>query len=355
MGSIASAIESSPWVALGVFVVAAVLVWRSGTSLSRWTDLLADRMGLGEVFAGVVLLGVATSLPEVATTATAATRGAAQLAGSNLLGGLAMQIAILAVVDFFGVRDRALTFFAPSSALLMQGVMLIGMIALTAMAMVADPLVVGWVSGWSIVLGLGYFLSIYLIYKYEGNPRWEPLGEIAEAPKSADKLRAEQRSHYEDSSTLALVGRFALAAGGVLVGGYFVATSGEALAEQSGLGHSFIGASLVAIATSLPELSTVAGAVRLGAYGMAVSNILGTNTLELGLFLPADLLYREGPIYSELGDPEMFLAMLGILISAIYLWGVLERKDQTVGRLGIDSVAVLVTYLAGMTVVFFMS
>lgn len=47
-------------------------VWRAGALLTTFADLIADRTGLGQVFVGLLLLGAATSLPEIATTVTAA-------------------------------------------------------------------------------------------------------------------------------------------------------------------------------------------------------------------------------------------------------------------------------------------
>ena len=67
----------------------------------------------------------------------------------------------------------------------------------------------------------------------------------------------------------------------------------SALSEQTGLGASFIGATLLASSTSLPELSTTITAVRIGSYDMAVANIFGSNLIMVALILPADVAYRR--------------------------------------------------------------
>jgi cation:H+ antiporter len=87
--------------------------------------------------------------------------------------------------------------------------------------------------------------------------------------------------------------------------------------------------------------------VRLGAYTLAVSNIFGTNLLEVALLLPADLAYRSGPILSAADDSVVLLGSLGILTTCIYLWGLLERRGRTFLGMGIDSCLVLLVYLAG--------
>lgn len=346
-----SFIESAgPAVTSAAFAVAAIFVWISGASLSRAADQIAERTGLGPAFVGVLLLGIATSLPELATTISAALREHPRLAGNNLMGGVAMQIAVLAVVGGFGLRGKALTHFGASPAFLMQGVFLILLLAVAAGGIVVgDRVVVAGIGAWPILLGVLYGIAIYVMFHYENHPRWQPLGDTPTIePSGSDKLEK-----YATRSTPALFGFFGGAAAVVFVSGYFVAVSGERLAEQTGLGETFIGGTLVALATSLPEVSTTWSAVRRGAYAMAVGNIFGTNTLEVALFLPAEAFYRPGAIFNEMDDGAVFLGMLGIVMTCIYLWGVLERRDRTVWNFGIDSALVLIVYAAGLVTLYF--
>jgi cation:H+ antiporter len=335
----------------GIFAAGATLVWLAGAKLSRYVDLFADRTGIGKAFAGALLLGGATSLPELATTLTASYSGAARLAGTNLLGGVVMQIAVLALIDALVLRGKPLTLFSPRSSLLMVGVMLIALVALASAATASGELwSVGHVGLWPIILFVFYIFTVWVIYRYEGNPRWEPSGELAEPPESALDLKDAFQAKYADTSTTALIGFFALASTMVLIGGFFVAKTGEAIAEQTGIGQNFVGATLVALATSLPEVSTTYSAVRFGAYSMAAANILGTNSLEIALFLPADLAYFDGPIFNAMDSSDGFLAALGILVTSLYLWGILERRDRTIFGMGVDSLAVLTFYFVGLMI-----
>lgn len=334
-----------------VFAGGAVLVWLAGTKLSEYVDLFADRTGLGKAFAGALLLGGATSLPELATTLTASSSGAAEMAGTNLLGGVVMQIAVLAVIDAFVLRGPPLTLFSPKSSLLMVGVMLIVLVALASAAVNAGELFsIAGIGVWPVGLFAAYILSLSLIYRYEGDPRWEPRGEIAQPPESARDLKDAHQAAYRDVSTKAIVGYFVIASSLVLVGGFVVAKTGEVIAHQSGLGQGFIGATLVALATSLPEVSTTYSAVRFGAYSMAAANILGTNSLEIALFLPAEVAYREGPIFDAMQPSAAFLGAMGIVVTSLYLWGILERRDKTILGMGLDSLAVLIVYVGGLAI-----
>ncbi|WP_235935020.1 sodium:calcium antiporter [Candidatus Laterigemmans baculatus] len=343
--------ELSVWLNCLLFAVTAIGVWWAGSKLSIYVDLIAERTGLGRAFAGALLLGGATSLPEIATTVTASASGAATLAGTNLVGGIAMQIVVLAVLDAVVLRRKALTFFSPQAALLMQAAMLIQLLGwFIAANSSGEFFTFAHIGLWPVLLFAAYLLALWVIYRYEDRSRWEPAGEVGQPPESARDLKDVHDQAYAEVSTKQVGIYFGMAALVVLGCGYLVARLGETLAAQTGIGQGIVGATLVALVTSLPEVSTTWSAFRFGAYNMATANILGTNCLTLALFLPADLAYRKGPIIDALGPSASFLAALGIMTTSIYLWGVLERRDRTVFGMGIDSAVVLVLYVVGLVI-----
>ena len=336
------------WLNLLLFALAAGAVWLAGSRLSTYADLIADRTGLGQAFVGVVLLAGATELPEMATTATAGLGGNAPLAVSNLFGGIALQTAILAAADAAAVRG-ALTFFTPRPVLLLQGMLLVVLLALTLAAVVAGEFVTLLGVGLSPALLLGgYLLAIFLLHRYQGHERWQPVDE----PHQADSGEAGHRERYRDWSTGRLARTFAAASAAILVAGVILAQTAEALAQQTGLGASFIGATLLASSTSLPELSTSIAAARLGAYSLAVSNIFGSNMIMVALLLPADIFYRQGPILATVDRSAMFTVTAGIVVTAVYVIGLIEQRDKAVLRMGYDSLAVLALYLGHLLVLF---
>jgi cation:H+ antiporter len=108
----------------------------------------------------------------------------------------------------------------------------------------------------------------------------------------------------------------------------------------------------VAISTSLPEVSTTIAAVRFGSYSLAVSNIFGSNAIDITLLFLADMLYRQGPILEAVDRSSMFAAAVGVVVTVVYLIGLIERADRTIWRLGIDSAAVLSMYLGSLVVLY---
>lgn len=327
---------------LGIVGVAAVVIWLAGVRLARIGEILAERTGLGRALFGMVFLAVATSLPELSSTITAASSGNASLATNGLLGGIVLQTAVLAIGDA-SFRSGALTHFAPRPILLLQGALLIVLLGIALSVIVATELItIGWVGVGSVLVFAVYVGSLYLMRSYNPNERWQPV----EVPDTTSEEEAKQSltAPYRERATLVLFGMFALGAAAILVSGVALATVAAALAEQTGLGQSFVGATLLAASTSLPEISTTVAAVQIGAYSMAVSNIFGSNAVMVALIVVADLAYTDGPIFEALDQAAVFGAAAGVVATAIYLAGLIERRNGQIWRLGWDSVAMIGFY-----------
>lgn len=335
---------------ISLFIVAAALIWKAGSALSFCVNAISEKTGMGKAFAGILFLGGATSLPELTTSVTAAASGLPGLAGSNLLGGIAMQIVLLAFIDAFAARGKALTSMAPNSALLIQGVSLIVLNALAIAAMSSDGL--GEFNGvgvWSLILGASYLGTLKMVHVYEEHPSWRPISK-KKLPHDISDKNGPQKTALVDRGLKFLWARFSVSALFVFAGGFLATRSAEAIIIAGGLDQSIVGASFMAVATSLPEATTTWAAVKGGSYSMAIASILGTNALGIALLVPADIFYRTGPILREFPDKFIFLSALGIILAGVYLWGILERKDRTFLNMGMDSVLALILYALGMGV-----
>ena len=120
---------------LAIFAVSAAVIWIAGVKLSNATDVLSRRLGLGEALGGVILLAIATNLPEIAITASAAWSGNVDVAVGNILGGIAIQTVVLVALDRFGTRDGPpLTYRAASLTLVVEGLLVVAVLAAAIMA-----------------------------------------------------------------------------------------------------------------------------------------------------------------------------------------------------------------------------
>lgn len=82
------------------------------------------------------------------------------------------------------------------------------------------------------------------------------------------------------------------------------------------------------------------------------SDIFGTNLFDIGLVFVVDAAFRGGPILSEVGRFAVFAAVLGTIVTTLFLTGLIERRDRTIARMGLDSFAVLAACFAGLAVLY---
>jgi cation:H+ antiporter len=331
-----------------VFAFAAGIVWLAGTRIARYADRISRQTGLGAVVLGLLLLGGVTSLPEFAVSITSAYAGNAELAVNSLLGGVAMQVAILAIADA-AIGRKALTSVIASPAVLLQATLNVLMLALVAAGTVIVGVQVLGVGLWSWAIVVVYAIAITMIVRNRGHAAWMPV-KRDEPSAGSEKLSPDlaKPSQPPDEKLGVTIAKTVFAAMLILIAGFMLARAGEAIAEQTGLGSSFVGAVLVAISTSLPEVSTVLGAIKLRRYEMAVADIFGTNLFDILLVFVADLVYAGGPVLGEVGRFSTLAALLGIAVTTLFLVGLIERRDHTIMRMGADSLAVLIVYFGGV-------
>jgi len=326
------------------FLLSAGAVWIAGTKLSYFVDVISRKTGVGQAVVGVILLGGITSLPEIAVAGSASIGGDAPLAVNNLLGGFAMQVVVLAVADI-AIRKHALTFAVPDPIVLLQGVLGMLMVSLVCIGIATGDIAFLGAGAWTWGVLLFFLFSIRLVAYSEGNPTWKVVGQ----PPAPEVGQAEPE--VEHSLRHAIVAT-AIAALVILVAGFVLSESGGALAEQTGLGSSFFGAVFVAISTSLPEVSTVLAAIRLKRYVMAVSDIFGTNLFDIVIIFLVDLFYLQGPVLNEVGTFSVVAGLLGIVVTGLYVVGLVERRDPTIFGVGVDSIAVVASYFGGIGLLF---
>lgn len=332
---------------LAVFAGAAVCVWVAGAHLAGYADEISRRTGLGQAVMGLLLLAGITSLPELATSVTAAGIGNAPLAVNSLLGSIAMQVAVLALGDLI-YGKHALTAVVPDPVVMLQGALNICLLCGVAIAAIVGDHALGGAGWWSWGLAIG---AAWSLYELSGAGKRKPW--IANTGDGYSELHASDTE--QDLAPLSHWGlglRTGLAAGIILLAGSAVALTGDALAQQSGLGASFMGYALVAIATSLPEASTVFASMKRGLYTMAISDILGTNILNVALLFLVDLVAAQPAVLSEAGDFAAVAAMIGAGVTGLFLMGLAERRDRVFLRMGYDSIAVFATYLGGLALLY---
>ena len=140
---------------------------------------------------------------------------------------------------------------------------------------------------------------------------------------------------------------FLLSATALIVAGVRLARDGDVIAEATGLGGMWVGAILVAGATSLPELGTDISAVRQGMPRLAVGDLFGSNMANMAILALADLLVRHTRVLTRVAVNQSAVGTLAICLAAIATLGMLLPGWTFVG-VGWATIAVAVTYVTGM-------
>ncbi len=338
-----NAAEFPLWLNAALFVAGGAVVWFAGTRLARYADAFAEKTGIGRVAVGMMLLGSVTSLPEITIATTSTLQGTPLLSITDVLGSAALNVVILAIADASFGRG-ALTSIQGSSRVMMQGVLGIVVMALSIGAYVAGDVLFVGIGVWSWLMLAVYVISILLLKSAQQGEAWQP--------KDSDDRPKQKQDDEENRSLAKLIVLIAVAAAGIVAAGVTLAQTGAALAEQTGLGLSFFGAVFLAVTTSLPEISTTIALARRHQYEMAISGIFGTNIFNVTIIVLVDALHPGGPVLPEVGRPASVGALLGIVLTSIFLVGLIERRDRVLLRMGYDSIAVLLAYAAGLVVLY---
>ncbi|MBT0961568.1 sodium:calcium antiporter [Denitromonas iodatirespirans] len=330
---------------IAVFVAMGLVIGVGGWRLANVAARIARRTGLGEAVTGALFLGAVTSLPGSVTSMTAAASGHAELAVANALGGIAAQTAFLAIADLTYPRAN-LEHAAASAANIMQGAMLVSLLALILVAMTTPEIALWGVHPVSVLLPAAYVAGLRLVSSAHQRPMW--------LPEQTEETRSETpRVRLRFAGMSRLWTEFALLAGMVGTAGWALAGSGIALARQTGINESAVGGVFTAVTTSLPELVTAIAAVRQGALTLAVGDIIGGNVFDTLFVAVSDLFYREGSILHAVSERQVFLVSVAILQAGVLLMGLLHREKRGFANIGFESVFVLAAYVA--TVVFMFS
>jgi cation:H+ antiporter len=314
-----------------IFVASSAGLVLAAVKLAQYGDVIAVRTRLGGMFIGVLLLAGATSLPEMLTMINSFRVGLPGLAAGNMFGSNMFNMLLLAVLDLLNQHARILRRVAMTHAL--TAALASAMIGLSIFFILGDiHLTIGWV-------GLD---SLTLILVYIGGIRLIQLNGQASST-TVDVPQEETIMPF----WRAILG-FVVATGAlVLITPYLVRSSNE-IAEITGLGAGFVGTTLLAAVTSLPETVAVVAAARIGAYDMAVGNLFGSNVFNMLALGVADVFYTPGRFLGAIDPSFALVAMLGLLLTNLALIGNIARVERRLIFVEIDALLILLLYFGGM-------
>jgi cation:H+ antiporter len=320
------------------FIIAACIIIFSGYKLSQYGEEIAKRTGLGQTFTGLVLFSAITSLPEltVCITSTSIVK-APDLAIGNIFGSNLFNLLLIAVLDIIQGRGAILDLLSPGHILGASiGILLAGLVILSIGLGLSFN--VGFIGLESIILILMYALGIRILLRHE---------TLLSRQKGSEAQEMEGTGKGKSVYIFFAVGAVAIVGAGL-----WLSLTADTIAQTTGWGRSFIGSFMLAVATSLPELAVGIPLVRMGAFDMAIGNLLGSNIFNIAIIPVADIFFTEGALLGSASQDHILTAVLGIVMTNIVIMDLIYRARKVPWRVGWGSISIIALYFVGSIALF---
>ena len=336
----------STLILIGIFSGGAAATWIAGLYLSRTTDALDFRWKLGDALGGMILLSVSGSLPEVAITVSAAAQHNLPLAAGNLIGGIALQTMVLVICDLFVKGEKPLSYLVGNLMPVLEASIVIAIVAVVFMgAMLPPSVAVFGVSPASMVIVVVWLLGIAMLNKVRNDPAWEITMHGSKSGRPHRRIPHPTVHHpYEKWSTIRIFLLFLIGSIATLAAGVALAQSSAVLADRFHINGIVFGATLLAAASALPEISSGIAAVRLGDHQLVMSDVFGGNAFQICLFVVADIIAGT-PALPQSGIENGWLAAAGILLTTLYASSIIIRPTKRYLRMGLDSLIAILAFI----------
>lgn len=310
------------------FVVSSLIIIIAGIFLVRFSDRIAQITKLSRLIVGSLFLAAATSLPELFVDISAVKNKMPDLAVGDLMGSSIFNLFILGIADL--VHKGSTVIFSRASAHhAMAALLSIGMTAMAGAAILIEHQielpVVGHFGIISIFIPIAYLFGLRLVYFNQ---------------KITDEAPKIKLQNIERKPLVKALSGYLLSAGAILIAAPYLSEASGEIASQTGLGQGFIGTTLVAFTTSLPELVSTIASVRMGAYDLALGNIFGSNAFNILLLIPLDFI-DEGSLFSAVSVEHVFTALATIGITSLAVMGQLYQIEKRKSFIEPDAFAVI--------------
>lgn len=244
-----------------LFTLGLIFIIKGGDFFVDASSWIAEISGIPNFLIGATVVSIATTLPELFVSVIAASQGQTGMAVGNVVGSVTANTALILALSFLFAPA-----LVPRKSFAFKGVlMLISAITLFVLCLSGE-----------LKLVPSLFLFIILaVFVYES---------ISSAKK--ESLECSRRCVKDKREVAVNVMKFVLGAAGIVIGADLLVDNGTVIAEKLGVPESIIGVTMLAIGTSLPELTTAITAIVKKKGSLSLGNIIGANIIDMTLILP---------------------------------------------------------------------
>lgn len=253
-----------------LLLVGFILLIKGADFFVDGSSSVARILRIPSVIIGLTIVAFGTSMPEASVSITAAIKGANELALSNVIGSnifnLLVVTGVCAAIRPMAITQSVMKKEFPFSIVITVALLLM---CLDQVFFGADSAVISQING--VVL-----LILFVVF-------------LASTIRDSLKSRRDTAEDDEPKTMSPLASTLYILAGlaGIVLGGDLVVDSATAIAKSFGLSEIFIGLTIVALGTSLPELVTSIVAAHKGENDIALGNVVGSNIFNILLILGA--------------------------------------------------------------------
>ncbi len=311
-----------------LFAIGFVFLIKGADFLVDGGSSIARRFRLSELIIGLTIVSFGTSMPELIVNLMASFNGKADIAIGNVLGSNISNV--LLIIGFSAVVRplpiQRSTYFTEIPISLIATFML-GFLANANLFTEKDGLYLTRYDG--VIMLIFFFLFLTYIFVV-ARERPSTLSDQASFTSKSGAGTPLWRS----------ISLLALGVAGLFIGGKWIVDGAVHIAGQLGLSETFIGLTVIAIGTSLPELVTSVVAAKKGKADMAVGNVIGSNIFNLLWILGLSATIR--PLYFEVASNSDILMV--IFSNTLLIFAVIVGAERKVSRL--EGVFFLLIYIA---------
>lgn len=254
-----------------LFVIGVILIVKGGDFFVDAASWLAEISRIPKFIIGATVVSVATTLPELFVSSIAAFNGKTELAVGNSVGSVIANIGLILAISVV-----CMPVAIKRSDLFLKCALLTGAAAL---------LLVSTAGGHLNIFSSVLLVIIFMVFV------WENIRK-AKAVIAVDNAKISIKRSDVVVNTI----KFIAGAAGIIIGADLIVENGSEIARFIGVSESIIGATVIAVGTSLPELITTITAVAKKQSSLSVGNILGANIIDLTLILPVCTLLSGGSL-----------------------------------------------------------
>ena len=312
------------WAIAIVFAVALILIIKGGDVFVDAASSIAGALKIPPLIVGATIVSLATTLPEIIVSVSAAAKGNVDIAAGNAIGSVTANTALV-----MGVLLVGMPIIVDKKDFTPKGILLFLAAAVLILSCIFTPRFhmnsAAGAGDYYTLATIGIVvLGILCITFFAQNIRNAKNGMLADrALQKETEQKAAVQPAYTKKQIIKSVILFVLGGAGIVIGAQALVESGSELALRFGIEQRVISVVAFALGTSLPELITAISALRKKESAISVGNIIGANIIDLTLILPLCALSSAVKGNGSLAVPvqavaiDMSVCLLTIAIAVI--------------------------------------